>query len=81
MPYLDCDETGAGGRMLVISKLRLTQPSLAGSGAELGNNAVNSGHFVSVTAHATTRTKIYIDRHKCDEENHSYLYTPLQIIQ
>ena len=22
------------------------------------NNAVNSGHFVSVTAHATTRTKM-----------------------
>ena len=27
----------AGGQMLDISKLRLTQPSLAGSWAELGN--------------------------------------------
>ena len=43
--------------MLDFSKLRLSQPSLAGSWAELGNNAVDSGHFVSVTAHATTRTK------------------------
>ena len=32
--------------MLDISKLRLTQPSLAGSWAELGNNAIKSGHYV-----------------------------------
>ena len=31
-----------GGRMLDFSKLRLTQPSLAGSGAEFGNNVVAS---------------------------------------
>jgi hypothetical protein len=30
----------AAGRMLDFSKLRLTQPSLAGSGAELGKKLV-----------------------------------------
>jgi hypothetical protein len=42
-----------GGRMLDFSKLRLTQPSLAGSGAELGKkekeNMVNSGLRLSDT--------------------------------
>ena len=38
---------GRLARRLDESKLRLTQPSLAGSGPELGkNSAVNSGHYI-----------------------------------
>ena len=43
----------AAGR-LEESKLMLTQPSLAGSGAELGkieNNGIKSGNFVCPAAH------------------------------
>jgi hypothetical protein len=37
MPSLDCDDGQAGGRLEEL-KIRLTQPSLARTGAELGNN-------------------------------------------
>jgi hypothetical protein len=43
------------GEIEIKAKL---SPAKAGAWAELGNNAVNSGHFVSVIAHATTRTNI-----------------------
>ena len=37
-----------GGRVLEETKLRLTQPSLAGTGAELGNKVILSlSHFLA----------------------------------
>ena len=41
-----------------LEELELKQALQFSFGLGLCNNAVNSGHFVSVTAHATTRTNL-----------------------
>ena len=52
---------GGGGVGWVASYPFLSQAPTPAE-VELGcaNNAVNSGHFVSVTAHATTRTNCFV---------------------